>query len=652
MFLDDDKICTILLDYVQYDKTNQAILIDGEWGTGKTYFIQNVFIKRYEESKQRKKLYYVSLYGLTDVNHIEGAIYSKIFERCIAKNASESAIASKTIKVFQKALPVALQALTLRTIGFDGNDALNNIAKEIKPIADAVVIFDDLERCNIELNEILGYINNLVEHNSVKAIILANEQEIWRSGFAENVAGKYTTALAHMQLINELEENDNKKKRLKEISEIREHAEKIFSQDNGYDKVKEKLIGRIIKYRKSLELSYDSVLESVVEDSDTKKILQDCNVVVLNRFTEKKNNNIRTLMSVFTDFQKINKTVQGVKTQHSDFLGKVKVSMLDYLTYCVLKVKMGESLEPWNDRENFTKHIIEPVNGEKQFIFGYKYINDFVSDGYLDEDAFKKELEEYIANAGENDKYKNFIEGESAWHALANWRILEDEDVEKYLTLILKEIKENKYRINDFGSIVMLLVEISKNGFVVDFDAYLAAIENIIENSDKEYISPTGFYAYGSKNVSDEKYREVIQPVLELVEMKNSASKVVKHAFLNTDSWDVNYVMHCQENHNYFINVGKFFAYFDVAVFKKKIKQANAGDIAYFTSAIKEVYSFRNLRDCFKEDATVLAQLLTITELTLKGTTKKTLRLNLTDLSVVMKKFLQILKPGSLTAKL
>ena len=70
VFLTDNEICSILMDYVQKDKTKQAILIDGDWGSGKSYFIRNVFITSYINLQQRKNLYYVSLYGMTDVGQI------------------------------------------------------------------------------------------------------------------------------------------------------------------------------------------------------------------------------------------------------------------------------------------------------------------------------------------------------------------------------------------------------------------------------------------------------------------------------------------------------------------------------------------------------------------------------------------------------
>lgn len=40
------------------------------------------------------------------------------------------------------------------------------------------IIFDDLERCSIVIPNILGYINQFVENNGLKVIVIANEDEI------------------------------------------------------------------------------------------------------------------------------------------------------------------------------------------------------------------------------------------------------------------------------------------------------------------------------------------------------------------------------------------------------------------------------------------------------------------------------------------
>lgn len=58
-------------------------------------------------------------------------------------------------------------------------------------ISDWLICFDDLERCGLPINEILGYINSLVEHNMCKVIILANEEEIGTVTLHQRLEEKY-----------------------------------------------------------------------------------------------------------------------------------------------------------------------------------------------------------------------------------------------------------------------------------------------------------------------------------------------------------------------------------------------------------------------------------------------------------------------------
>ena len=644
MFLDDDKICAILLDYVQNDKTNQAILIDGEWGSGKTYFIRNVFMEKFEELKKEKRLWktkellYLSLYGLTNTDEIEAAIYEKMIERCITKNISKKAV--MPVKVLQRLAPAGLECF-----GISGAEKLKEVVKDIKPISDMIIVFDDLERCNIEINEILGYINNLVEHNNVKAIILANEKEIWRSGFTVNLAEKYKTALTHLQLLHEHSNNPQEKPPdLTKVSSIQEHAETIFRQDNGYEKVKEKLIGLRIEYIKPLRLSYDSVLKNIVDDKDTKRFLQSNNNIILNQFTDRKNTNIRTLAAVFINFQKIDKLMQRVKSKHDEFIESVKISMLDYLTWCTLEVKTGGHLEPWGNREDFSKNILITLNDERKIIYGYRVAHDLVSYGYINETEFIKDFEKYVSRAGEIAEYKKFIETESALAELIHWRLLEDEEIEEYLKQLETELVEKKYKVSNFAQIIYTLVDISRYDFAIDFDQYLNPIKEHIESGYSGDISAAGFSAFGNDNKANTLFANLINPLIKLVDKMKNAGQLSKHSYLNTGEWELEFVMKCQEDSNYFMNANKFFAFFDIDIFREKIKHATSKEVRYLLSAIKQVYSFNNIQDCYKGDTENLRQMLAITEEVLKAANKKTLRLNLEMLSDVMKNYLQRLE--------
>lgn len=90
--MDDDKILDILNTYIENPKMQYAILIDGEWGSGKTYFIKNKFVK------DNKKIIYIPLNGMKNREEIDKKIYYKILENNIPSNITKS----KGIKLVKK----------------------------------------------------------------------------------------------------------------------------------------------------------------------------------------------------------------------------------------------------------------------------------------------------------------------------------------------------------------------------------------------------------------------------------------------------------------------------------------------------------------------------------------------------------------------
>jgi KAP family P-loop domain len=48
----------------------------------------------------------------------------------------------------------------------------------LRNIDKSILIFDDLERCKVEISSLLGYINYFVEQQEMKVIIIANESVI------------------------------------------------------------------------------------------------------------------------------------------------------------------------------------------------------------------------------------------------------------------------------------------------------------------------------------------------------------------------------------------------------------------------------------------------------------------------------------------
>ena len=78
------KIINIVKDYLTKENNN-ALLITGEWGVGKTYFFNNILSKEIEKvsTKENENIKYtpirISLFGVTSINDIEKRIILEIY---------------------------------------------------------------------------------------------------------------------------------------------------------------------------------------------------------------------------------------------------------------------------------------------------------------------------------------------------------------------------------------------------------------------------------------------------------------------------------------------------------------------------------------------------------------------------------------------
>lgn len=160
--------------YYKYDgEPGYAVLINGRWGTGKTWFIAKDK-KAHEE--EGKKFLYVSLYGLTSFEQIEDEIFKQLHPLLSSKSM---AITGKVLKGLLK---------TTLKIDIDGDNKGDltvgssipdiDLPGYLKDTESYILIFDDLERASIDLVSLLGYINYFVEHQGHKVVIIANEEEL------------------------------------------------------------------------------------------------------------------------------------------------------------------------------------------------------------------------------------------------------------------------------------------------------------------------------------------------------------------------------------------------------------------------------------------------------------------------------------------
>ncbi len=178
----DNKYTAFIENYLTNDKTKSAIMLTGGWGTGKSFYIQNV-LKPYLEGKQ-KDCIVVSLYGLSDLKDISKAIYLEEKAKKLRTKINESKVLGKAET--QASVNLVGKTIVKGVTSFFNIDLTSN-EEDLQRLYESIdlsgklIILEDLERTNIPIKDVLGYVNNLVEQDGVKVLLVANEREILKS---------------------------------------------------------------------------------------------------------------------------------------------------------------------------------------------------------------------------------------------------------------------------------------------------------------------------------------------------------------------------------------------------------------------------------------------------------------------------------------
>ena len=159
-----------------------AVLLKGKWGCGKTHFI-NHWIDTYQKQEAEDKVLepvYVSLYGLSETKQITTAINRALYPILYGKAAK----AGKTFLKFMSAIVLKCDVDWDKDGNSDfsmnlGLDSLSIFKSEDEQVKKGnLLIFDDLERCDVPMKKLLGFLNFFVEQCNCHLIVIGDEDKI------------------------------------------------------------------------------------------------------------------------------------------------------------------------------------------------------------------------------------------------------------------------------------------------------------------------------------------------------------------------------------------------------------------------------------------------------------------------------------------
>ncbi|MDP3317014.1 MAG: hypothetical protein Q8M47_13235 [Devosia sp.] len=165
-FDDSDHLAAYLNYYRGRQSPGYAVLVTGDWGTGKTYQVRKALPK--------DEAYYVSLFGLASNDEVIFAVFAAMFPSRAKIHELAGRVTETTAEV------PGLGALAVGGLASGIVGAF--VRREVK--TDKPIIFDDLERCGLNVKETLGIINLYVEQHKCAVIVIAHDEKL-ADGFSE-----------------------------------------------------------------------------------------------------------------------------------------------------------------------------------------------------------------------------------------------------------------------------------------------------------------------------------------------------------------------------------------------------------------------------------------------------------------------------------
>lgn len=261
-----------IYNFISMKESSGALLLSGKWGCGKTFLMYDISTELNEREKYA--VVCVSLFGVDSISSLNRKVKECIFNIMVNPTPANPDT-RKASKIRNTVSTMALALSDYSSIAKGINAALSvnlydliEIKQYIKckqrgeyAKKELVLVFDDFERSQLNIVELLGAINDYAENRHIKTIIVADEEKV---------------------------------------------SQRTSDRDGEYSIYKEKLIARTLK----LAPEYDEIIESIAHHYNENvpgynAFLQSNHKKISQLFCESKSENIRILKSILIDFERV-----------------------------------------------------------------------------------------------------------------------------------------------------------------------------------------------------------------------------------------------------------------------------------------------------------------------------------------------------------
>ena len=470
-----EELVDSILDYVRADYTDYAIMINGEWGSGKTYFWNHKIRNKIESLQLNGRKYttiYMSLYGISNLEDISKKIFietTQLMDKNMRKYMDSHG--QTTIPEYAK---TGLDMANFFGVTQNGDkiDYASFFATN-----DKVLCFDDLERANVDVIDILGYINNFVEHDHIKTIIICNEKELSTKLKSSNLEMKTFIATYLLDKEGNLLKADKPM-----VEKIREKIEYVFDKANDYERIKEKLIGETFEYAPRFNYIIDGLLMRYEGNQDLMRFLREHTNLITSTFIKSGTRNLRILKHALNDFKKV---YENVNKFYPNTNLRVLQTMLIFTIAVSFEIKAGKITKDKfvniNSNEEYKAILVSSrvLMDNRQFYIKefdnnyyfnfksdyrfFKFIEIYVRTRIFDMRAFKNDMETII-NTIDTEKlpgYKRLLTEEY-------WKISDDQ-FPGIIEEVIEDVKKGSLKLIEIVKLFAYYSYFIRRG-LIDYD--------------------------------------------------------------------------------------------------------------------------------------------------------------------------------------
>lgn len=562
-YLNSDQITKETKKYLESSFFQYALMINGPWGCGKSYLVNNKLKKEIEETELQNdkkvkhyKYLYISLYGVKEISELERMIATKI----ILQN---KILKSKRLNVFKKfknkgkilgdvggvGLQICSSATSYLKVPIHSFFELipnigNKIPKFIYDAADLkqyVFIFDDFERTAIPLNEIFGFISNLIEIDRAKVIIVANEDEIKDIRDEKSDYQKYfwyllvkdkisipkdpTALFVHKQ-------NSGVPAKKPDFDVIMHEAERLFKSKAEYETTKEKVIGKTLNYQQDeseikffIEEKIKQWNESQRDSVDKKVSLGDLSAFIAQQFNKKKCYNLRAVQKLLSYLFIVIPQIQEM------IFEKFQADGEDASADRVFKDIIANITDILMDNVNGTKYeeSMRAPNLEYEFVNSnrkrdFRFAADYFYFGVQDETKLKKDLIPFIEL-----KWMSKSDPNHPLYKLSQFYLKEESEMREIINEVEQGIDSGKIRVETYGEALSYISTLETIQVIQHYKVEEIIGKMVIKIEDNK-IFDLG-YNDGYVNASSEEVRYKYEGYLNILQeaaKKNSRNPTIK----------------------------------------------------------------------------------------------------------------------------